>query len=154
MKNKVFFPIVLFAMIVGVFASCQRFEMAQIDITQDSYNDTTKVVNYTARVLDDGGCPRCIEAGYCFSYIDSIPSHTCFYSTVVPLVFDTMMTFTDSTQYLTFSWRRTIPFVEGIGGDNAGDTLLYFFRSYITTNAGTFYSTVDTVKVSNTFIIN
>ena len=154
MKKTFCFPILLFALLLGLFASCERYDTAYISIMQDSYNDTTRMVYYTATVTDNGGCDRCIEAGYCYSYVDTLPSHTRFYSTVVPVIYDSLMTFTDSTQYLTFSWERHVPFIEsadaGTLGD-ASDTLLYFFRSYVTTNAGTFYSKVDTVKVSRSF---
>ena len=154
MKKASYFSMLLVAVLLGLFASCERYDTAYISIRQDSFNDTTKIVNYTAIVTDDGGCARCIEAGYCYSYIDTLPSHTRFYSTVVPLIYDSLMTFTDSTQYLTYSWDRRLPFIESadagtLGEDN--DTLLYYFRSYITTNAGTFYSKVDTVKVSRSF---
>jgi len=152
MKNFHGLTIILLAAIVGLFASCQRYDMAKITIDQTSFNDTTRIVQYTAVVTDDGGCPRCIEAGYCYSYVDPMPSHTCYYSTVVPLVKDSMMTFTDSTLYLTYSWQRQLPFIESLDdGEEVSDTLLYFFRSYITTNAGTFYSSVDTVKVPRSY---
>lgn len=152
MKNFHGLTIILLAAIVGLFASCQRYDMAKITIDQTSFNDTTRIVQYTAVVTDDGGCPRCVEAGYCYSYVDAIPSHTCYYSTVVPLVKDSMMTFTDSTRYLTYSWQRQLPFIESVDdGEEVSDTMLYFFRSYITTNAGTFYSSVDTVKVPRSY---
>ncbi len=150
MKKVHFFSIMALAVIMGLFASCERYDMAYIDIQQDSFNDTTRVVKHTAVVTDDGGCPRCIEAGYCYSYIEAVPSHTQFYSTVVPLIKDSLMTFTDSTQYMTFSWERQLPFIEAVD-DTETDTLLYFFRAYITTNAGTFYSKVDTVKVPRSY---
>ena len=150
MKKASFFFIMALAVIIGLFASCKRYDTAYITIEKNSFNDTTRIVNHTAIVTDDGGCPRCIEAGYCFSYIDPVPSHTQFYSTVVPLIFDSLMTYTDSTKYLTFSWERQLPFIESADGDET-DTLLYFFRSYITTNAGTFYSKVDTVKVPRSY---
>lgn len=152
MKKTASFSILFFAIfVVLLLAGCERFDMASISIQQLSFNDTTRIVNYTANVTDDGGCPHCIEAGYCFSYIDSLPSHTQFYSTVVPVIYDSLMTYTDSTKsYLTFSWNRQLPFIESADGTER-DTLLYFFRSYITTNAGTFYSLVDTVKVPRTY---
>lgn len=153
MKRTSFFAFIMLATLVGMLTGCERYDIASITIHQDAFNDTTRLVNYTAQVTDDGGCARCIEAGYCFSYIDAEPSHTCFYSTVVPMVRDSMMTFTDSTKYLTFQWQRQLPFIETAGGEGSeeNDTLLYFFRSYITTNAGTFYSAVDTVKVPRSY---
>lgn len=152
--KKVSFYIVLFiSAFAGMLAGCERYDMASIAIHQDSFNDTTRFVQYTAQVTDDGGCARCIEAGYCYSYLDKVPAQTGFYSTVVPVIRDSMMTFTDSTQYLTFTWTRHLPFVESIeaGVTDTTDTMLYFFRSYVTTNAGTFYSPVDTVKVPRIF---
>ena len=152
MKKVSFFVIILAAAVMGLLNSCERYDMATISIQKDGFNDTTRIVNYTATVEDNGGCARCIEAGYCFSYIDTVPSHTCFYSTVVPVIFDSIMNFTDSTKYLRYQWTRQLPFIETSGsGSGASDTLLYFFRSYITTNAGTFYSKVDTVKVPRSY---
>ncbi len=152
MKKTSFFPIFLLAAVVALFASCERYDMASITIEQNSFNDTTRIVRYTAVVTDDGGCARCIEAGYCYSYFDTEPSHTCYYSTVVPLIRDSMMTYTDSTGYLTYKWERLLPFIESVDSTSATfDTTLYYFRSYITTNAGTFYSSVDTVKVPRTY---
>lgn len=154
MKNIHGLTIILLAAIVGLFASCERYDMAKISIEQTGFNDTTRIVQYTAVVTDDGGCARCIEAGYCYSYFDKVPSHTCYYSTVVPVIKDSMMTYTDSTGFLTYQWVRQLPFIEGVNegeGGEASDTMLYFFRSYITTNAGTFYSSVDTVKVPRSY---
>lgn len=153
MKRTICFPILLLAAVMALVTSCERYDMASITIEQKGFNDTTRIVQYTAVVTDDGGCPRCIEAGYCYSYFDAIPSHTCYYSTVVPLVKDSMMTFTDSTKFLTYNWELQLPFIESEGSeeDGSNDTTLYYFRSYITTNAGTFYSKVDTVKVPRTY---
>jgi len=147
MKKVHFFYFVALAFIIGLFASCERYDMATININKLSFNDTTRQVYYTAQVTDDGGCPHCIEAGYCFSYIDTVPSHTKYYSTVVPVIHDSLMTLSDSTNsFLEFSWERNLPFIE-TGDSTIVDTLLYYFRSYITTNAGTSYSDVDVVKV-------
>ena len=153
MKRSFYFPILLLAAVMALVTSCERYDMASITIEQKGFNDTTRIVQYTAVVTDDGGCPRCIEAGYCYSYFDAIPSHTCYYSTVVPLVKDSMMTFTDSTKFLTYNWELQLPFIESEGTEEgeSNDTTLYYFRSYITTNAGTFYSKVDTVKVPRTY---
>ena len=153
MKRTIYFPILLLAAVMALVTSCERYDMASITIEQKGFNDTTRIVQYTAVVTDDGGCPRCIEAGYCYSYFDAIPSHTCYYSTVVPLVKDSMMTFTDSTKFLTYNWELQLPFIESEGTEEgeSNDTTLYYFRSYITTNAGTFYSKVDTVKVPRTY---
>ena len=72
---------------------------------------------------------------------------------MVPLIRDSMMTYTDSTKYLTYNWELQLPFIESAGSEEGevNDTTLYYFRSYITTNAGTFYSKVDTVKVPRTY---
>ncbi len=150
MKKTTCFSILLFAAVAVLSAGCERYDMAHITIRKDSFNDTTHIVCQTATVTDNGGCARCVEAGYCFSYIEAVPSHTQYYSTVVPLITDSLMAFTDSTQYLTFSWSCQLPFIESADGVES-DTLLYFFRSYITTNAGTFYSDVDTVKVPRSY---
>ena len=153
MKKTSYFPILLFAAVVALFASCERYDSASITIEQNSFNDTTRIVQYTAVVTDDGGCARCIEAGYCYSYFDKVPSHTCYYSTVVPLIRDSMLIYTDSTGYLTYKWERQLPFIESEdpSSGEVNDTMLYYFRSYVTTNAGTFYSKVDTVKVPRTY---
>ena len=153
MKRTFYFPILLFAAVIALVTSCERYDMASITIEQNGFNDTTRIVQHTAVVTDDGGCARCIEAGYCYSYFDTKPSHTCYYSTVVPLIRDSMMTYTDSTKYLTYNWELQLPFIESAGSEEGevNDTTLYYFRSYITTNAGTFYSKVDTVKVPRTY---
>lgn len=151
MKKISFFSFILLALLACILTGCERYDMATIEIRQDGFNDTTRIVNYTAMVKDDGGCAHCIEAGYCYSFIDTLPSHTSYYSTVVPLIYDSLMVLNDSTEsYLTYSWSRQLPFIES-AGEEEYDTLLYYFRSYVTTNAGTFYSKVDTVKVPRSY---
>jgi len=157
MKKAFYFPILLLAAITVLVASCERYERVSIDIEKlGPFNDTTKIINYIAHVTGDGGCARCIEAGYCYSYFDKEPSHTCYYTTVVPVVRDAALV--DSTgEYLSFIWTCQLPYIENVGnvdttGGVAYDSTLYYFRSYIITNAGTSYSDkVDTVIVHSSY---
>ncbi len=148
MKNRNRFAMIAVVLLAGIAVSCDRFDDASIVLEREKYVDSTRTVSYVAKVTDNGGCARCLEAGYCYSTFDTMPAFTCRYTTVVPLIQDSLLVDSGGC-FLNFAWSMLLRESSSETGQPSGNDTCdnYFFRAYVTTNAGTFYSAVDSVSI-------
>ncbi len=148
MKNSKRFAMIAFVLLAGIAVSCERFDDATITLERENYVDSTRMVSYIAKVTDNGGCARCLEAGYCYSTFDTVPAFTCRYTTVFPLIQDSLLVDSGGC-FLNFAWNMLLRGSSSDAGQPSGNDTCdnYYFRAYVTTNAGTFYSMVDSVSI-------
>jgi len=127
MKHRTLFIIALALVSAAIFATCQRFEPATIEIS--SLSADGKLMTGTAKITDNGGCDYFVEQGYCYSIFDTLSASET-YTTMVPVAYN-------STEY-SFNWSRELPL---------SDTT-YYVCAYVKTNAGIAYSKKKTINTT------